>query len=49
MNLIKSLAKFALSNEQLNKKYLTVSRTNDSSNKEREVRVGDKDRMHDPL
>ena len=48
MNLIKSLAKFVLTNGQLNS--LTVSRTDDSRNKEKEVLdVGDEDMMYGPL
>ena len=35
MNLIKSIVKSVLANVQLKKKYLTVSKTTDSSNKER--------------
>ena len=51
MNLIKSLAKSVLANGQLKKKkYLTVSRTDKSSNKKREVQdVGDEDIMYEPL
>ena len=50
MNFIKSLAKSVLANGQLKKKYLTVSRIDDSSNKEREVQdVGDKDKMYELL
>ena len=51
MNLIKSLAKSFLANRQLKKKKnLTVSRTDNNSNKEREVQdVGDEDIMYEPL
>ena len=49
MNLIKSLAKSVLTNGQL-KKNLTVSRIDDSCNKEREVQnVGNKDIVYEPL
>ena len=48
MNLIKSLTKFVLANQQIKKKKnSTASRTNNSSNKEREVQGGeDKDIQH---
>ena len=50
MHLIKSLAKSVLANGQLKKKNLTASRTDDSSNMEREVQdVGDEDIMYEPL
>ena len=50
MNLIKSLANSVLENGQLKKKNLTLSRTDDSSNKEREVQdMGDEDIMYEPL
>ena len=50
MNFIKSIANSVLPNWQLKNKNLTVSRTNDSSNKEREVQdVGDEDIMYEPL
>ena len=50
MNLIKTLAKSVIANGQLNKKNLPVSRTDDSSNKEREVQdVGDEDIMYQSL
>ena len=48
MNLIKSLTKFILANQQLKEKQnSTASRTNNSSNKVREVQGGeDKDIQH---
>ena len=50
MNLIKSLVNSILSNTQLKKKCLTLSRTEDSSNKEREVQdVGSKEIMYELL
>ena len=50
MNLIKSLAKSVLGHGQLKKRNLTVSRTDNSSNKEREVQdVGEEDIMYEPL
>ena len=46
MNLIKSLVKSILANGQLKKKYLTVSRNDDNSNKEKEGQnVGDENIM----
>ena len=49
MNPIKSLVKSVLANGQL-KNNLTVSRTDDSSNQEREVQdVGEENIMYEPL
>ena len=50
MNLIKSLVKSVLANGQLKKKYLTVSRNDDNSNKEKEGQdVGDENIMYKSL